>query len=161
VFRAQPRRRVVRRLRLHPAYILVSSPIPRHFQGGALVASLLNESVQNLSFVIDCTPHEHAFTVDTNDHFIKVPDRIRARARAPNIGCNGPPELIHPALNRLVGNVDAALRKKNLHIPQTESEAEYSQTSGRMTSGGKRWRLKNKFCIRGRYISIALKYQLN
>jgi hypothetical protein len=42
-------------------------------QGRTGTAALRNEHVQNLAFIVDCTPQPHALTADLHDPLIQVP----------------------------------------------------------------------------------------
>ena len=53
-----------------------------------------------------------------------MPDRTWTREGSANIRRNGPAEFLRPAADRLVGNIDPALGKNLLHIPQTQREFE-------------------------------------
>jgi len=91
-------------------------------EGCVFVAALLNEDVQDLAFVVYCTPHEHAFAVDPDDHLIEMPDG--ARAGSADIGGNGPAELLGPAPHRFVGDVDPPFGQNLLDVSQTERKFE-------------------------------------
>jgi len=101
---------------------LAFEQLPKQSLGRALVAALLNENVQDLPLVINGPPHKLAAAVDTNDHLIEVPDGARARLGSPDIGCNGPAELLGPAADRLIRSFDAPLGQELLDIPQAEGE---------------------------------------
>ena len=71
-----------------------------------------------------------------------MPDGICASALAPKVRCNGWPELVGPASDRFIGDVDAAFGEQIFDVAQAQSEPIIEPDSKPITSDGKRWRLK-------------------
>lgn len=55
---------------------LVLELFHQKFQRLPLFPSLLDEDIEDLSFLVDGPPHEHSLAADLNDHLIQVPDAI-------------------------------------------------------------------------------------
>ena len=65
----------------------------------------------------------HAAAADHHDHFVQVPLLTRARPATPQIAGIDPTKLEHPAPDRLVGDVEAAIRQEIFHVAVAEREA--------------------------------------
>jgi len=52
---------------------LVLQQFPMQSKGCDLVAALLDQHVQNLSFVVYGAPKEHPLAADFDDHFVQMP----------------------------------------------------------------------------------------
>jgi hypothetical protein len=61
----------------------------------ALVASALNQHIENLTLMIDGAPQVHPLAGDADDHLVQVPI-ARAWAAPPQPSCNRGPELQNP-----------------------------------------------------------------
>src|SRR5690606_34978613 len=87
-----------------------------------LVAALLHENVENLAFLVDSPPHEHAFATDRDDHLVEMPHAIGSAAPASDVRRDRWSELVRPATNCLIGNVDSTLGEQVLDVPQAHRE---------------------------------------
>lgn len=116
---AQPIRRD--ELRLHR---LISEKASEQLQRGFRIPPALHDEVQNLAFVIDCSPQVHALSADPADHLIEMPARRWGQPTALQSTSNLRPELDRPAPDRLVAHVDSARRQELFDVAQAETEAE-------------------------------------
>src|SRR3954447_20364402 len=74
-----------------------------------LVASTLNQHIENLALVIDSAPQIHLPAGDSHDHLVEMPPIGPASAGTTEAPPNPGPELQNPAPPRLVGNLQPAL----------------------------------------------------
>jgi len=74
-----------------------------------LVASTLNQHIENLALVIDSAPQIHLPAGDPHDHLVEMPPIGRARAGPTEPTRNPGPELQNPAPHRLVRKFQPAL----------------------------------------------------
>ena len=103
---------------------LALQQFPQKFQGCSLVPALLHQDVQDLTLLVDGSPHEHPFAIDAHDHLVEMPDGVSLSALATNVGGDGRTELVRPAANRLVAHIDPAFGEHFLNIAQARGEAE-------------------------------------
>lgn len=103
---------------------LVFEQFPEQFQRSRLVAALLDQDVENFTFLVDGAPHEHANSVDPHDHFVEMPNAGGTSALAANVGGDHRAELVGPAANGLVGDVDSAFGEHLLNIAQARGKTE-------------------------------------
>ncbi len=87
---------------------LAFQQFPEQFQRGGLVPPLLDEDIKDFSLHVDGTPQEHPHTFDARDHFIEMPDAVGTPALSANVGGDCGTELVGPAANGLVTDVDPA-----------------------------------------------------
>jgi hypothetical protein len=66
------------------------------------VAPALDQHVEDLALVIDCTPQAHPLPGDPNDHLVEVPSRARAWAALPQLARDQRAEFQHPAPHRFI-----------------------------------------------------------
>jgi hypothetical protein len=69
-----------------------------------LVASALNQHIEDLALMIDSAPQVHPLAGYSDDHLVEVPSLARAWAGPPEPSCNPGPEFQHPAPHRFIGN---------------------------------------------------------
>ena len=88
------------------------------------VPPALDYEVQDLAFVVDRAPQIHPLAADPADHLVQVP----ARRRGPSPLLQPPREqgakLNGPAPDRLVADLDPALRQQLFDVAKTEAEPE-------------------------------------
>lgn len=89
-----------------------------------MVASSLDDQVQNLAFIIDGSPDVHAPTSDVRGHLVQMPSRRRLGSAALEVARDLGAELDRPAADRLVADLDPALGEQFLDVPKAEREAE-------------------------------------
>src|SRR5215469_14297723 len=89
-------------------------------EGRSLVATALNQHVEDLTLVVDSPPQVHAPAGDPDNHLVEVPSRARARTALPQIAADQRAEFQHPTPDRLVRNIEAALRQHFLNIAVAE-----------------------------------------
>ena len=86
------------------------------------VATALNQHVEDLTLVVDSPPQVHAPAGDPDNHLVEVPSRARARAALPQIAGNQRAEFQHPTPDRLVRDIEAALREHFLNVSVAEGK---------------------------------------
>jgi len=89
---------------------------------GSLVSFWLDEQVKNLALAVHGSPQPQSLAPDRHDHFVEVPLRTRARTPGPQPAGELQAELPHPAPDRLIGDVEAALGQKLLDITVAQCE---------------------------------------
>jgi hypothetical protein len=103
---------------------LVLQEFSQQSQGSSRIASLLNQPIQHLAFVIDGAPQPHPLAADLHDHFVQVPTAGGLGPGPPEILCEGLAELQGPAANGLVAGLNTAPGHHLLDIPKAEGEPE-------------------------------------
>src|SRR5947207_1572708 len=88
----------------------------------ALVATALNQHVENLALVIDGAPQIHPLAGDANDHLVELPPVARTWARPLEPAGKSGPELQNPAPHRLIGDIESAFSEELLHVPVAQCE---------------------------------------
>jgi hypothetical protein len=73
---------------------LVLEKFPEQLQCRGFVSPLLHQHVQDLTFLVDGPPHEHAFAVDAHDHLVQVPYGIGASTTPADVRSDRRPELV-------------------------------------------------------------------
>lgn len=101
----------------------------------------LGQEVEHLALVVDGPPQPISSITDPDDHLIDVPAIAGARTAASKVPGNHAPELEKPPPDRLIRNVDAALRQQILDIAGRQREPGTEPDACMMISGGKRCRL--------------------
>ena len=84
----------------------------------------LNQDVQDLAFAVHGTPDVQLFTIDGDEHFIEMPPPVRPNPSSSQLARNDRAELQCPAVDRLVGHIDATLGEHILDVAVAQSEAE-------------------------------------
>jgi hypothetical protein len=105
---------------LRPDWLAAEQQLQRY----SCVASLLNEDVETLALIINCTPQEHAFACTPADHLAQVPARRWRQFTMAQTGRALWTELHGPGTHRLVAHIDAAVRHNLFGIAQAECQAE-------------------------------------
>ena len=82
----------------------------------------MHEEIQNLAFIVDGTPQPMTLPSNTNDHFIEVPIVAGRWSHMAQVSSNRRAKFEEPAPYALLGNIQAPLRKRILHISITQSE---------------------------------------
>jgi len=103
---------------------LVLEKFSQQFQRSGLVAALLDEDIENLTFLVDGPPHEHPFAVDPDNHLVEMPDAVGASASPADVGGDGWAELAGPAAHGFVADIDPALGQNLLNVAQAGRKAE-------------------------------------
>lgn len=93
-------------------------------QRSPLVSALLHQHVENLAFIVNSAPEIQMFPANANHHLVQMPARRWFRPCAPKPFRDANAKLERPAAHRLVTDVDAALGKQILDIPEAHREAE-------------------------------------
>ena len=106
----------------HEASVL--EQFPEQFQRGGLVPALLDEHVENLTFLVDSPPHEHPLAVDPDHHLVEMPDIVGATTSTADVRSNGRTELVGPAAHRFIADIDPAFGEHVLDVAQAGGEAE-------------------------------------
>jgi len=96
----------------------------QQFQRRVLVAPALDQHVQHLAFVVHRAPEEHPASADPNHHLIEMPSTRRRRPTPTQVRRDRRAKFQRPASDRLVADLDPALRQQLLHVPEAQGEAE-------------------------------------
>ena len=88
-----------------------------------LVAALGDEALEHLTLMINRPPEIVFHAVDLHENFVEMPASLpeiphRLDTTAPDLGLEDGAEPVPPEPHRFVGDIDAALVKQVLHIPQ-------------------------------------------
>lgn len=102
---------------------LALQELAQQFQRRMLVAAALNQHVQHLSLVIDGAPEEQPPPANANHHLIEMPSARWGRPTPAQVGREQRTELQRPTPDRLIADVDPALRQQLLHVPEAQGEA--------------------------------------
>jgi hypothetical protein len=103
---------------------LVLQRFAQKLDGHFGVAPLLNQHVQNFSFVVDRPLQPHALAVDVHRHFVEMPSARASRSNAPKIEGKQATEFQNPGPDRLIVRLNSALGKHFLDVAQAQGEAE-------------------------------------
>ena len=103
---------------------LALEELPHKLERRLLVASRLNEDIENLTRVVDGAPEIMDPAADPDEHLIEVPPPRRAWTTLPEPRRIDASELERPLPNRLIRDVDAALGAQVLDVAIAEREAE-------------------------------------
>ena len=88
------------------------------------MSSFLNEDVQDLTFLISGSPHEHTDAVDAHHHLVEMPNIVGTPMPAANVSGDGRAKLVGPAADRSVTDVDSAFGEHLLDVSQAHGETE-------------------------------------
>ena len=97
--------------------------------------------VQDLAFVVNCTPQISSPCADPTDHLVQMPAGRRCRSAAFQALGNERPELDRPAPDRLLADAIPRCARSSSTPRKLRLKRKYSHTAWRMTSAGNRWRL--------------------
>src|SRR5882762_4693939 len=97
-----------------------------------LVATALNQHVENLALVIDGAPQVHPFAGNPHHHLVEVPSIARAWAAPPQLSCDPGPEFQNPPPHRFIGNLEAALGEELLNVAVAGNVTETAARQGRL-----------------------------
>jgi hypothetical protein len=84
--------------------------LAHQFERRPLVASGLDENVENFTLGIHGTPEVDQATPDFDIDLIEMPGCMRLRPAYAKIGRDPGSKMVHPAAYRLIGNHDSAFR---------------------------------------------------
>jgi hypothetical protein len=102
---------------------LVVQEAPQKSERSLCVPSSLDHKVEDLAFVVDGPPKVHPLAANPADHLIQVPARRRSWPTPPQAPGDQRPEFDGPAADRLVADLDPALRQQLLDVSKTETES--------------------------------------
>ena len=97
---------------------------PQQFHRCSLVAPSLHKKVENLAFVVDRAPQPELPARNRHGHLIEMPLCRCPRASAAKFLGEQWPELQYPSPQRLVGDIQAALREQIFDVAIAEGETE-------------------------------------
>ena len=103
---------------------LVAKQALQQFQRCAGVATLLNNKIKHLAFIVDGAPQIDALTADVADHLVEMPSRRRRRSAAHESGGDLRTELDRPASHGLMADADPALSQQFFDVAKAEGETE-------------------------------------
>jgi len=87
-----------------------------------LITTRLNQDVDHISVLIDCSPQVVLLAVDSHEDFIQMPDIAEATLSSLEFPRIGRTELLAPMSNRFIGDDDSALSKKIFDVAETQTE---------------------------------------
>ena len=108
-------------LRRHP---LCLQQLAHQPQGRGLVASALDEHIEDLALAVDRPPQVHGPTGDLHEHLVQMPAAAWSATTAPQPPGDQRPEAGDPDADRLVRDADAPLGQELLDVAQAEGEAQ-------------------------------------
>ena len=94
-----------------------------------LIPTRLNQDVDHVSVLIDCSPEVVLLAVDLHKDFIQMPDIAKATLSPLEFPRIGRTELLTPMSNGFIGDVDSALSQKIFDVAQAQTETVISQTA--------------------------------
>src|SRR3954466_11282698 len=86
------------------------------------VATPLNQHLEDLTLMVDGTPQVHPSAGNPDDHLVEVPQRTRAPTALLQLAGDPRAKFQHPAPDRFVGDIKAALSKQLLDIAIADRE---------------------------------------
>ena len=89
-----------------------------------LVSALLEQHIENLAFIIHCTPEIHPCPANADHHLVQMPARRWVRPRDAKRLCNANAKFERPATDSFVTDVDTAFSQQILDIAKTHRETE-------------------------------------
>ena len=94
-------------------------------KGRGFIAALRDEALENLAFLIDCTPKVDHLSIQLHVHLIEVPAPVAKAAHArdalpTNVAGEQRPKPVPPHPHCLVANVDPSLEQQVLDVPEAE-----------------------------------------
>jgi hypothetical protein len=106
----------------HGAALAVKHPMQEALSG-YLIASLLDQDVQNDSALVDGSPQPVAFATDLEGNFVQMPLVAGSRSSPAPPGCEGSPKLGAPLTDGLMADDDPAFGEEILHVTKAEMKA--------------------------------------
>jgi hypothetical protein len=120
------RSQLVGRNRLGMNALVLEQP-PQHFQRRMFVAALMDQDVQDLSFVIDGASEIHPPAADPHHHLVEMPPTCRGRPAPAQIGRDQRAKLDHPAAHCFTADLDSTLRQQFFDV--ADAKRKYRQTA--------------------------------
>ena len=102
---------------------LASQQSAKESLGCILVASRLQQDLDDIAVLIHSTPEISLFAVNSHEEFVQMPDIAEPTLFLLKTFCIVGPELPAPPPDGFVGNKDAAFREKILHVSEAHAEA--------------------------------------
>lgn len=96
----------------------------QQFLRGPCVPPALHHEIQHHALIVDRAPEIPAFFLDRADHFVAMQAWRSARMPALEIGGDPGSELVHPAADRFMGDIDLAPCQHFLSVTQAELDPE-------------------------------------
>jgi hypothetical protein len=87
----------------------------------------LDQNIQNVAILINCSPQIVNAAIDLEEHFIKMPLVPRSRRFSAQVVRINLAELEAPFSDRLIGESDTAHRQHFFNIAEAQGEAEVQQ----------------------------------
>ena len=96
--------------------------LSQQFQRFRLVAPFLDQHVEDLALTVDGPPHEHPLATDSNHHLVEMPDAVGFGTALAGVCSDHRTELVDPAPNGLVADVDASLGEQIFDMTKAQGE---------------------------------------
>src|SRR5258708_27189878 len=100
--------------------VVLLQQFPHELCRCVLVASRLNQAIQNFALVINGAPQIHPLAADRDEHLIHMPSRGWPRPAGSQIPSDCRPELDAPLTEGFVSHFNAAFGEKFLDITQAQ-----------------------------------------
>jgi hypothetical protein len=92
------------------------------FHSRVLVASSLDQKIENLAFIVDRPPQPESLAVNQHGHLVEVPRRSRPMAPTAKLPGEQRPEFQYPSSHRFVGDIQTSLGEQIFHVAVAERE---------------------------------------
>ena len=115
----------------------------REFHSRVLVASSLDQKIENLAFIVDRPPQPELFAANQHGHLVEMPPRSRPMAPTAKLPGEQRPEFQYPSSHRFVGDIQTSLGEQIFHVAVAEGKAKVEphrvpDDRGRKLVAGKR-----------------------
>lgn len=99
-----------------------SKQFPEQPQRRGLIASGLDQDLENLAFAVDGAPHIHLPSSDRDHHFVEMPSIVGLGSDLAQVLGNYWPEFENPPTDRFIADHQAALGQEILDIPVAQGK---------------------------------------
>jgi hypothetical protein len=91
--------------------------------GGTFVLALLQQDIQNITILVDCSPEGSALALNGHGDLIEIPEIAECSTGLSDPSCVVGPKLPTPLPHRFVRHDNSTLGKKVLDISKTQCES--------------------------------------
>ena len=114
-------RQFVRRDRLRMNALVLEEPAQK-LHGSRGVPTLLDQDVEHLALIVDGAPKPQALSLDADHGFIQVPAPRRRSAPPSDIGRDQRSEMVDPATDGLITDLNSTLSQQFFDVTQAQGE---------------------------------------
>ena len=97
--------------------------LAHELQRGKLVASGLDQHIEDLALGVDSAPQVDQAAIDLQVDLIEMPGCVRPGPASAQVGGDQRPEMVHPTPDGFVRDGNAALRQQIFDIAQTQGKS--------------------------------------